>query len=346
MSLPQPSTPVPAPSSGGERPDLARGYRLVRRLGHGGSAVVWEAEHLALARRVAIKIIQREQAKDARTLERVRFETQVLATLRHPNVMTVTDAGVADDGRPFLVMELLRGRPLHQELRERGCLPVSEAVEIIQQALAGLGAAHALRIIHRDVKLENLFLAEEDGRRVVKLLDFGIAKALPGSTDAGAPAAPAIPSMEGLPIGTPKFFSPEQARCLPVDARTDVYGAAIALYELLAGRDPFYRAETYVEQLQAHVYQTPEPPSALAPQPIPPAIDEVVLRALAKNPDERWPSAEEFSWALARAEATASPEGAPPPPPRRWPSWVAPVVVAVASALAAGLATLELCRVL
>jgi serine/threonine-protein kinase len=349
MTQEHPTIPTAAPSSGGDNPHVIRGYRLLRRLGAGGSAVVWEAEHLALARRVAVKLLRREHAGDPRTLERVRFEAQVLATLRHPNVMAVTDAGAADDGRPFLVMELLQGRSLLRELRERGCLPIPEAIELMQQVLAGLAAAHAVGIVHRDVKLENLFLAEEGGRRAVKLLDFGVAKAMPGSTEAGAPVPPALPTQEGVPVGTPKFLSPEQARCLPVDARTDVYGAGMALYQLIAGRDPFYKAEGYVAQLQAHVYEMPAPPSALGPQPIPPEIDEVVLRAIAKSPEDRWASAEEFSWALTRAEAVLAPPPAPPAPPaprRRWPRWVAPVVVAVASALFAGLATLELCHVL
>jgi serine/threonine-protein kinase len=235
---------------------------------------------------------------------------------------------------------------LFRELRERGCLPIPEAVELMQQVLAGLAAAHAVGIVHRDVKLENLFLAEENGRRVVKILDFGVAKALPGSAEAGAPAPPALPTQEGVPVGTPKFLSPEQARCLPVDPRTDVYGAGMALYQLIAGRDPFHQAEGYVAQLQAHVYETPAPPSALAPQPIPPEIDEVVLRALAKSPEDRWASTEEFSWALARAEAVAAPAAPPSTLRRRWPPWVAPAVVAAVAAVLAGLATLELCRVL
>jgi serine/threonine-protein kinase len=330
---------------------LIGGCRLVRQIGAGGTSEVYEAVHVGLARTVAVKVLKPSLTGDALALERMRFEAQALARLDHPNILAVTDSGCTADGRPFLVMEHLRGVPLLRELRRRGCLPVAEAVALTQQVLAGLGAAHALGVVHRDIKLENLFLCEDaHGRRTIKILDFGIAKLMPGAVEAGAPLPPAIPSHEGVPVGTPRFLAPEQVMCRAVDARTDVYGAALVLYELIAGRDPFHHVDGYAALLQAHVAEDPRPPSALAPQWIDPAIDDVVLRGLAKRPDDRWATAEALSRALGIALA-CSLEGAPDPvraaPARAAParSCAVPILVIVASAVLSALATLGLCQV-
>jgi eukaryotic-like serine/threonine-protein kinase len=337
---PVPVTSTPATSP----PSVVPGYDLVRKIGEGGSSEIYEATHLALAKRVAVKVLRKELAKDPLPLERARLEAQALARLDHPNILSVTDSGQATDGRPFLVMEYLAGVPLLRELRKRGCLPVDEAVELVQQVLAGLGAAHALGIVHRDIKLENLFLRDDEhGRRSIKILDFGIAKLIPGAEAAGAPAPLAIPSHEGLPIGTPRFLAPEQAMCRPVDARTDIYGVGMVLYELLVGRDPFHHVNDYVALLQAHVSEDPRPPSEAAPQPIDPALDDVVLRALAKRPDDRWASADQFSRALRSALAPQTQPSASSSSRRR--SWALPALVVVTSALLSGLATLALCQV-
>jgi serine/threonine-protein kinase len=192
-------------------------------------------------------------------------------------------------------------------------------VELAQQLCAGLSAAHALGIVHRDIKLENLFLCDPtSGRRVLKILDFGIAKLLPGADRRRTPAPPSVKSQDGFPLGTPRFLSPEQALCHAVDARTDVYGAALALYELIAGKDPFYSVTDIAGLLEAHVSRTPPPPSALTPQPIEPAIDDVILRALSKRPGDRYASTADLSEALARAVAMMPPEvGHAAAPPRR-----------------------------
>jgi len=340
------STPTSSSAPNDGRPaEVIDGCQLVRLIGGGGSSQVYEAVHLGLARRVAVKVLRPELTGDPLVLERMRFEAQALARLNHPNILAVTDSGRTADGRPFLVMEYLRGAPLLQELRRRGCLPVREAIELVQQALAGLAAAHALGIVHRDIKLENLFLCDDDhGRRTLKILDFGIAKLVPGATNMDAPPPPAIPSHEGVPIGTPQFLSPEQVMCRAVDARTDVYGAAMVLYELIAGRAAFHHLDDYVELLQAHVSVDPRPPSALAPQPIDPAIDDVVLRGLAKRPEDRWQSAEDFSRALERALACMTSAEFAARPRRR--SWITPLLVVVASVILSALATLGLSRVL
>ena len=213
-------------------------YAATRRLGEGTAAEVYEAIHVALGKPVVVKVLRAEHAADPRALDRMRFEAQALARLRHPNVTAVTDFGQTPAGRPYFVMERHEGRSLRDELHARGHLPVAEAVALAQQLLAGLEAAHALGVIHRDVKLENLLLCN-DGQ--LKILDFGIAKLAPGADPAQAPAPIAVRTEEGVTLGTPRFLSPEQVMCRPVDRRTDVYGAAMVVYELIAGARPLPR---------------------------------------------------------------------------------------------------------
>ena len=335
----------PSSSSSSAATELVGGCRLLRLIGRGGSAEVYEAEHVGLAKRVAVKLLRRELCAHPLSRERTRFEAQSLARLQHPNIPAISDSGHTADGRPFMVMELLQGRSLQAELRQRGSLPVQEAVEVAQQVLAGLGAAHALGIVHRDVKPANLFVCEDEhGHRTIKILDFGIAKAMPGAVDAGAPPPPTIPTEEGLLLGTPSFLSPEQILCQPVDARTDVYGAALVLYEMLSGRNPFEHTTSQLELFEAHVSERPRPPSAFASQPIPPELDDVVLRGLKKKPHDRWSSVEEFSWALGMACARTPVEPMSlSPSPRA--TWVTPLLVMVAAAVISALATLGFCQV-
>jgi serine/threonine-protein kinase len=287
---------------------------VLGKLAEGGSAEILDVEHVGLRKRFVAKLLRADRTSDPRSMERMRFEAQALARLAHENITAVTDCGLAEDGRPFFIMERHDGRTALAELRARGCLPVAEALDLAHQLCAGLTAAHALGIVHRDIKLENLFLCDPvHGRRVLKILDFGIAKLLPDADPGRAPAPPAVRSQEGFPLGTPRFLSPEQALCHEVDERTDVYGAALALYELLAGRDPFHDVDDLVGLLEAHVSRTPLPPSALAPQHLEPAIDDVILRALSKRPGDRYATPAELSAALAHA---ASMVPVVPPLPR------------------------------
>jgi eukaryotic-like serine/threonine-protein kinase len=296
-------------ASAGVREDPLFGtpYRSILVLGRGGMGEVIEAEHLPLGRRVVVKLIHPHLADDPRFCDRLRVEARSLSLISHPNVVAVSDFGRTPGGRPFVVMERLRGRTLGQELRARGALPVAEAIHVVRQVLAGLTAAHAQGIVHRDVKAENVFLCEGG---LVKLLDFGVVKILPEDS---APRAvvPAYPTQEGMLVGSPRHVAPEQVRCGAVDARTDVYGAGLLLYTLVAGRGPFEHVEDMVALLTAHVREAPPPPSQFARAKLPPALECAILKALAKAPEHRFQSAALFAEELARIAAALARESLP-----------------------------------
>jgi len=283
-------------------------YRLIRYVTGGAMGEILEAEHMALRRKVIVKLINRKYASLPGFVDRLRLEAQALAALapRTPHIVSVLDFGETRDGRPFMVLEQLRGRTLKDELRARRMLPPSEAVGLARDLLAALGCAHDVGIVHRDVKPENIFLAEpERGGRVLKLLDFGLAKVLPGAAGEDAPAPLTLPTEEGVTLGTPRFLSPEQARGGAIDHRSDLYSAGAVLYAMLTGRDPFHHVEGIAAILRAQVSEPPRPPSFVAAQPIPEALDRIVLKALAKEPDDRFASAAELSAALDGALAPA-----------------------------------------
>jgi serine/threonine-protein kinase len=269
---------------------------------------VIEAEHAALGKRVVVKLLHAQFADRVDLVDRMRVEAQALARLAHPNLVVVNDFGQTREGRTYLVMERLWGRTLRDELRGRGALPPLEAIEYVRQALAGLAAAHDAGVVHRDVKLDNIFLCDAAAgsgdaaaRRVIKLLDFGIAKVIGG--DQRAPAPLAYPTEEGIAVGTPRFFSPEQARGQRVDGRTDVYATGIVLYTLLAGRGPFDHISALFELTRAHAMEKPAPPSEYARQRIAPSLERAIMRALEKKPEDRFPSAAVFSAELAKIAA-------------------------------------------
>jgi serine/threonine protein kinase len=269
-------------------------YRTLGYLGRGGMALVLEAEHLPLGRRVVVKLLHEQLTTDPQLVDRLRVEARSLALVQHPNVVAVCDFGCTPCGRPFLVTELLGGRTLGAELRERGAFPVAEAIAVLLQVLAGLDAAHRRGIVHRDVKPENIFLCQEQGPMgpLVKVLDFGIAKVRARGL------MPAYPTAEGCLMGSPRYIAPEQARCQKIDARTDVYAAGLVLYALLTGRAPFEQHRDALLLLTAHVLEELPPASSAAPQPIPAALDRIVAQAIAKRPEDRFQSASAFAAAL------------------------------------------------
>jgi beta-lactam-binding protein with PASTA domain/predicted Ser/Thr protein kinase len=259
-------------------------YRLLYRLGAGGMADVWAAEDGMLGRRVALKFLLPRYAEDEQFVERFRREAAAAAGLQHPNVVSVYDRG-EHEGVPFIAMEYVEGASL-KDLIERG-LTVGEAVEITRQVLAGARFAHSKGIIHRDLKPQNV-LVDAEGR--ARVADFGIARA--GASEI---------TQTGSVLGTAQYLSPEQAQGLPVTAASDLYSIGAMLYEALTGQVPF-DADSPVAVALKQVSEPPRPPSELNPQ-VPRALDAVVLRALAKDPVNRFAAADEFLDALERAES-------------------------------------------
>ncbi len=276
---------------------VAGKYRLVRRLGEGGMGLVFEAEHLRLRQSVAIKFLRPEVLAMPDAVARFEREARASCCIRGPHVVQVLDVDTDECGRPFMVMELLRGRDLEAEIRERGALPVTEAVDWVLQACAAVSEAHQARIVHRDLKPSNLFLAEEFGTRVVKVLDFGISKIQEGSE----------PTMTGMAVtmGTPLYMSPEQVRSSrDVDCRTDVWSLGVILYELIAGAPPF--SGTTTAAIAAIVADATPGLRECSPH-VPPELEKVVMTTLAKSPDDRFPTVEALAAALV---PFASAEGA------------------------------------
>jgi eukaryotic-like serine/threonine-protein kinase len=293
-------TGSPRPQGALTDPLAGTRYRSVGSIGSGGMGEVVLAEHLGLGKRVVVKLLHEELAKDPALVKRMQIEARSLAALESPYIVQVTDFGQTATGRTYIVMERLVGRTLGAELNARGALPAGEAVGYVAQVLAGLEAAHAAGIVHRDVKPENVFLcdATKDAPRTVKLLDFGVAKVLDVEAEVHRPALPRLVTEEGGIVGTPRVVAPEQALGKPVDARTDVYAAGLLLYTAIAGRGPYAHIKDATELLKANVMQRPPPLSTIAP--IPPALDAAVQRALEKRPEDRFPSAEAFAVELRR----------------------------------------------
>ncbi|HVS85228.1 MAG TPA: Stk1 family PASTA domain-containing Ser/Thr kinase [Gaiellaceae bacterium] len=258
-------------------------YQIVRKIGAGGMANVYLAEDQELGRRVAIKILNDRHANDDQFVERFRREAKNAAALSHPNIVSIYDRGEAE-GTYYIAMEFLDGRSLKELIVGRGPAPVDVAIEYARQILSALKFAHRHGIVHRDIKPHNV-LVDGDGR--VKVTDFGIARAGASQmTEAGSI------------VGTAQYLSPEQARGANVDQRSDLYSLGVVLYELLTGKAPF-DGEAPVEIAMKHLSQVPEPPSALREE-IPRELDLVVMRALAKDPEDRYQSAEEMEADLER----------------------------------------------
>jgi eukaryotic-like serine/threonine-protein kinase len=279
-------------------------YRVVRHLANGGMASVWEAHDELLDRSVAVKVLATHLGEDDRARRRFEREARAAAGLSsHPNVVTIYDVAEFDD-RVFMVMELMKGGSVADRLRAGREIPRTTVLDWMHEAAAALDAAHEANIVHRDIKPANLLLDERDR---LAIADFGIARI----------AQEDQLTQTGQVLGTASYISPEQAMGEPADAASDRYSLAVVAYELLAGSRPF-RGEHFAAQARAHVEDEPEAPSARNPS-LPPAVDAVLLRGLAKDPGARWTSAAQLinrlDDALADAPATESTRRMPPPAP-------------------------------
>jgi eukaryotic-like serine/threonine-protein kinase len=280
-------------------------YRLGAKIGEGATGVVYEAEHVELGRKVAVKILGREHAASPEALDRFRSEARAVANLSHPNLVQLYDFGKSLDGRVFLAMDLCEGETLDARLK-RGPLDWREAARVAIEAASALDAAHAAGLVHRDLKPQNLMLARAPGGAgapaVVKLLDFGLATAL--TRDGGRPADPRERAHHGFAVfGTPEYMAPEQVAGDRVDGRADVYALGCVLYEMLTGARAFEGASSVVV-MGKQLRETPLPPRVRAPsRPIPASIEAVVVRAMAKDREDRHASASAMRAALETALA-------------------------------------------
>jgi hypothetical protein len=313
---------------------VAGKYRLEAIIGEGGMGSVWAAIHTGLGQAVAIKFISREFVSSSEALRRFDAEAKAAAQLRSRHVVQVFDNGTLEDGTPFIAMELLRGENLYARVHRAGPIPLEETVDILVQCCKALGRAHGAGIIHRDIKPDNIFLAQsnDDEAGLVKILDFGIAKFAVGPNDHGA-------TRTGTVLGTPLYMSPEQARGLKsIDHRTDLYSLGLVAYTLLTGNLAF-SSESFGDLL-LQICTAPLPSLCANAPWLPPSLDVWFQRACARDPQDRFGSAQEFSDALRAACAGSLRAPAVPAAVMKPASAVTgggPVVQAVSIATASGM---------
>jgi serine/threonine-protein kinase len=273
---------------------LSRRWRLTSKLGEGGMGEVYAADSMTGGPRVAVKVLRPEFVSDPQVLSRFLEETRTSIRLVHPNIVRVIEGSQAEDGSPYLVMELLDGVPLGAYTQNGGRVPLAQAVPILQGILAGLAAAHAQGVVHRDLKPDNVLLTRDAGGTfVVKVLDFGIAKVMDVAGGMG------VRTRTGMLLGTPAYMSPEQARnARDVDQRADLWSAGVLFYEMLTGRSAF-PAPTEYARLAALLSSDPEPLTRVDPSLAP--LTGFFERALKKDRAERFSSAIEMAGALSAA---------------------------------------------
>ncbi|ODS52596.1 MAG: hypothetical protein ABS36_16230 [Acidobacteria bacterium SCN 69-37] len=274
-------------------------YRLDAQIGQGGMGAIYRATHLMLDKPVAVKLIKAELVTSPDLVRRFQREARAAGNLNHPNIAAAYDLGQTQDGTLYIAMELVNGPSLKDVIRDTGPIAVDRAVRIMRQVGSALALAHRHNIIHRDLKPHNIMLATDGRHEVAKLLDFGIAKTFDeASTQLTA---------TGFVLGTPQYMSPEQAAGRPIDGRSDLYSLGIILYEMLIGEVPFNDPSTPAV-LVKHLTEVPAPPSRRRPDvAVSPVLEAIALRLLAKDPADRYQSADEFLAALPAETATAVP---------------------------------------
>jgi serine/threonine protein kinase len=271
---------------------LADTYHILRLIGEGGMGRVYEAQHTRLAnRRLAVKLLHDEMARQPDILTRFEREAEAASTIAHPNVVEVLDVHRLEDGRPYIVCEYLEGEELGTLLDRVGELPVETAVRIVRQICRALMAAHDRGIVHRDVKPENVFLVGDPRSPRVKVIDFGISKQSDGSSNL---------TRTGMVMGTPAYMAPEQARGEHVDFRADIYAVGGILYRAVTGQKP-YDGEDGAQVLTLVLTEEPKRPRTVTPT-VPEALEVVIQRAMARHPDERHASMAELEAELAELD--------------------------------------------
>lgn len=293
-------------------------YRVERRLGEGGMGAVYVARQLSMNRDVALKVLHAEMSGSESAAQRFVREMQATSKVEHANTIRVYDFGRSDDGRLFLAMELLDGRSLHQVLRQDGPLDVARVIHIGTQVARALVAAHEEGIVHRDLKPENVMLMDRYGDRdIAKVLDFGIARFAAAAEPEDTPQL----TKTGSLIGTPLYMSPEQALGKPVDHRSDIYALGVLMYQMATGVPPFTDPRP-VRVLFMHAHEPPTPPRERVGDRLPEALEQLIMRSLAKRPEDRPQTAAEVVRALrlcTEGETLVEPGGLPRVPTN--PTW-------------------------
>ena len=278
-------------------------YQIIERIGIGGMGLVYRGRHLTFNELCAIKIVNDDIAGNANFLKRFQTEAIVTRKLRHPNAVRVDDFDYTEDGRHFIVMELVEGKNVSEVLQKEGTLAVPRAIRIARQVGQAIGMAHKLGIVHRDLKPANIILTtDEQGQEIAKVLDFGIAKLREAAGEERSEM-----TMTGMVVGTPLYMSPEQFLGKKaggeVDGRTDIYSLGVVLYQMITAQLPFDAETPYAPMLQ-HLQGTVRPPHALKPElHIPMALSQLILRAMQKSREQRFQTAEEFVAALDQVTA-------------------------------------------
>jgi eukaryotic-like serine/threonine-protein kinase len=299
---PSKTSPGPAPAlvSGGDLPEgyVVGEYRVGRVLGRGGMGVVYAGVQPVIEKRVAIKVLHADLSADPGLVRRFLDEARAVNRIRHPNIIDIFSFGQLADSRQYFVMEYLEGRTLAERL-QAGDLPLGDFPPLLAQICDALDAAHNENIVHRDLKPENIWIVEpRRGRPFIKLLDFGIAKLLAN----GEPST----TRTGVVMGTPQYMSPEQCHGRAVDHRTDIYAMGVMLYQIWTGELPF-AGESFAEVLTKQLMLVPKRPSTVAA--LPPALDDLIMRCLAKEPSERTQTARELGEELNKIFAARPASG-------------------------------------
>jgi serine/threonine protein kinase len=276
-------------------------FRIDSQLGRGAMGTVYKATQLNLERPVAIKIMRSDILSNPVAIERFKREALAIARLKHPRIVAIYDYGIAPEVGAYIVMEHLEGVSLNAEVRERKRIPLEQAIRWMRQICQAVAVAHSAGVIHRDLKPHNIFLEATQDGPFVKVLDFGLAKLQRTSDQSGGSL-----TKSGTLVGSPPYMSPEQCEDLPLDAQSDIYSLGCVFFEMVAGRPP-YVGSSPIDTLVKHMNEVPKPPSHYAPD-IPPPVDAVLLKALAKHKKDRYDSAAEFGQVLASVEVGVDPE--------------------------------------